>query len=540
MFDKFFFTERQEVLLRALNHPLGGWAMRRGMWIPDRRNEIVKVTPESVHVLLPDGRICATIYSNKQFAQALNRNYKPLWEVLHWWDMRIANRLFPAWNAGLDTYSSQPDGTGGLDNYIVSDVATTNLGTSATLSCGESNTGASTRRILIKFDFSSITAPVLVGNAALSLWQFSEESSNARDFKIYRQKRDWVETQSTWNIWKTSNNWSTAGGFHSDDCEQTAICSLNLGSAEGAGEKQWREWTLTSLDDMISGAWTNNGFMIKADTESNDAQFFRSSDYGTAGERPRMLMFYAPLVGISKLNGSSFLSARKVNGVSVTPISKVNGVSRPVPMPSVANPQTSSIGSGTSVTEAGYTPAAGNSRVVVAALALNPVGSGAHGFSFTFGGVAMTLLDSHGVIGGASIVVYYIKEADFPSTPADVVASWTNSNGAVLSVFTISNVDQTTPFDTVAKAAATSGTPSVGVSSADGDLVVDAVAMISLTTDSFVVGANQIIITSLHNGTGELVRGASSCEDGGSSITMSWTNTSSFSWAIMGWSVNPA
>lgn len=297
MFNADFFHEHQKALLGFLNSNIGG-AVRRSLWIPEYKNLVVKLSPNAAHVILPNGSVKAVLYSNKQYSQALHRNYKPLWEALHWWDMKLANKFLPAWNAGFDTYSSQPNDTAGLDNYIVQVLPTTNLGTNATLSVGESNTGSNdTRRILIKFDFSSITPPVTTSSVVFSLWQFTRESSNARDFKIYRQKRDWSETQSTWNIWKTSNNWSAAGGFHADDCEQTSIASLNLSATEAAGQKQWTGWTTSSVDEMINGSWTNNGFMIKADTELNDAQFFRSSDYATAGERPKLEITYLPSSG---------------------------------------------------------------------------------------------------------------------------------------------------------------------------------------------------------------------------------------------------
>lgn len=247
--------------------------------------------PDAAHFLLPDGQIKVILYSNKQYAQALHRNYKPLWEMLHWWDMRLANRFIPAWNAGFDTYSSQPDGTAGLDTYIQNNAATTNNDGDTRLFVGEFNSAASVLRTLIKFDFSTITPPVVTSSVIFSLWVDTDVSSNARDFKIYRQKRDWVENQATWNIWKTSNNWSTAGGFHSDDCEQTEISSRSMTATE-TGEKQWTSWTTTLLDEMINGAFTNNGFLIKADTEVDDGYAFRSSDHATAGERPKLVINY--------------------------------------------------------------------------------------------------------------------------------------------------------------------------------------------------------------------------------------------------------
>ena len=293
-FNSDFFVENQDTLLKCLNSPIG-WVIRNGLWVEDKHNLIVKITPDSVHRRLPDGRIRVNLFTTDQHAQAIRKNCKPIWDALHWWDLRFANKFMPAWNAGFDSYSSQPDGTAGLDTWIQSSAPTTNQGTATQIIVGESDAAAATYRSLIKFDFTSITPPVTTSSVVFSLWQFAESSSNTRTFQIYRQLRDWVETQATWNIWKTSNNWATAGGFDAADCEQTGIASLSLSSTEAAGEKQWTNWTTASLDAMINGSFTNNGFMVKADTELNDAHNFRSSDYATAGNRPKLAFTYTPV-----------------------------------------------------------------------------------------------------------------------------------------------------------------------------------------------------------------------------------------------------
>lgn len=209
--------------------------------------------------------------------------------------------------------------------------------------------------------------------------------------------------------------------------------------------------------------------------------------------------------------------------------------------PSTGNPQSNSIANGTSVSKTNYTPASGSNRIVVVELSLNPESSAPTSITVTFGGVSMTHVTSSPLANGlnCTVAMLYIREADFPSTPADVSASWTNSCGAVLNVYTIKDVNQTTPFGTVATATGNSTTPSVSVTSETGNLVVDAVAMVAFTSDTFTVGSGQTSISSLHSGAGESIRGACSYESGASSVTMSWSNSSSFTWAILGVSVNP-
>jgi hypothetical protein len=187
------------------------------------------------------------------------------------------------------TYTLQPDATAGLDNWLYEPTPTLNNGTSVDLYIGEDASSASRTRTLIKFDFSAIPASDVCTSAILSLWQYADQSANARTFRVYRQLRDWVEAQATWNIYKTSNNWATAGGFGAADCEQTDIGSLAMSATEANGEKQW---TLTNagVEGMWDGGLTNNGFLIMADTELNDRYVYRSSDYATAGERPKLVI----------------------------------------------------------------------------------------------------------------------------------------------------------------------------------------------------------------------------------------------------------
>ena len=148
-------------------------------------------------------------------------------------------------------------------------------------------------RTALEFDFSSLASPPTIpSSATLSLWETAEYSSNARTLRVYRLKRAWVESQITWNIYSTGNNWSSAGGFHVDDCEQTEIASRAFSATEANGEKQWTNFDLTLLRDMWDGTWTNNGWLLKADTELDDAYAFRSSDNTTSAERPKMVIVY--------------------------------------------------------------------------------------------------------------------------------------------------------------------------------------------------------------------------------------------------------
>lgn len=298
IFNDRFFEKHQLVLLFLLNLPLVGIVMRRALWIEDLIRPIVKITPSTYHVLIGWMRYKAVLYSNFQYAEALHYTLRWIWQAAHWWDAVIANPFHPQWNLGFDTYTSQPDGTGGKDTFIYQPAPTTPLGSATSLYIGEQNNGTGAiNRTLLAFDFSSL-AGALPSSMTLSLWSHNNLSSAAATFAAYRQKRNWVEAEATWNEYSTGNSWSTAGGFHTDDCEQSAHFSRSMSASEANGEKQWTlaspadDAALVRLKEMWNGTWPNYGWLFKATSELDNAYGYRSSDYATAGERPKMVIVY--------------------------------------------------------------------------------------------------------------------------------------------------------------------------------------------------------------------------------------------------------
>lgn len=188
----------------------------------------------------------------------------------------------------MTTLTLQPDGTAGVDTSITSGAPTTNNGTATTLNLGDRNDQVNARRVLIKFDLSTLPSDATITSAVLSLFCITDFSSNARTYRVYRLKRAWVESQATWNIYSTGNNWSTAGGFHVDDCEQTDIGSRAFSATETLNQFKDFALTPTTKADLDLG----NGWLIKADTETDDGYNFDSSDGATAGQRPKLVIEY--------------------------------------------------------------------------------------------------------------------------------------------------------------------------------------------------------------------------------------------------------
>jgi len=273
--------------LPYVNGPLG-FLFRHALWIPDRKHRVSRIDKNGHHLYLGDGKYRAVLYTCNQHIEAAYKNLDWFMRSAHTFDI-----MQPALNFGFDTYTSQPAEAASTDTMIIQESATTNYGTDAGLYIGENNGAAQLVRTLIQFDLTSLPTLYVPSTGTLSLWLYSNQSSNLRSYRMYRVIRNWVESEATWNIYSTGNNWATAGGYDASDCELTHVASTDLAAAASTGEKTW-DIDATSLEEMCNGIWTNHGWLMKNATEVNDQQRFRSSNYGTAGERPKLVFTYYP------------------------------------------------------------------------------------------------------------------------------------------------------------------------------------------------------------------------------------------------------
>lgn len=194
-----------------------------------------------------------------------------------------------------DEITFQPAEAAALDTFLSSKSPTTNYGTSDTFHVGESNADEDVWRGLIKFtQLSDATIPInaTVLEAILTLQVKSDYSSNTRTLRAYLLKRDWVEAQATWNIYSTGNNWATAGGFGAADCEQTDIGSVSVAADLVTGSLVNISLFPSALTPIVRGIRANQGFLLKRDTESNDAYVYYSSTESTESRRPKLYVKY--------------------------------------------------------------------------------------------------------------------------------------------------------------------------------------------------------------------------------------------------------
>lgn len=154
----------------------------------------------------------------------------------------------------------------------------------------------------------------------------------------------------------------------------------------------------------------------------------------------------------------------------------------------------------------------------------------------TYNGDAMTVIPSSTVSNGQYTVTSYGLIA--PDTGSNTIS--VTFTGSVFDfgagAISWTDADQATPFGTAATASGSDATPTVNVTSASGEIVSDALVIIHSGT--LTVDGSQ---SQRWNSTGAFgfIKYAGSTEAGATSTTMSWANSTSQDWAIVGVPVKP-
>jgi hypothetical protein len=180
------------------------------------------------------------------------------------------------------------------DTILDSATPTTNYDTRTTLEVGEHNAAVDTFRAWIKPDFSSVPAGAVFSSAILKLTPVGDFSDNARTMSAHRCLRDVVSTQATWNIWKTSNNWGTAGCSNSTNDYDGAVAIGTLSVPASPTLNTALEMTLSAaeLQKLFDGTYTNNGIILFVDTQTNDLIQYASRENATVAYRPIITLTY--------------------------------------------------------------------------------------------------------------------------------------------------------------------------------------------------------------------------------------------------------
>lgn len=188
----------------------------------------------------------------------------------------------------------QPDAATGEDVEIYSVIPTYNYGLLSGL-----NLQKDFVRSLIKFDLSSIPATAIISNATLTLYCHNYTAPGFTA-SMHRALTQWFEGQqsgaapdpgqdgSTWNLRNANGSlvWAGgAGGAGGSDWEASATISVVVGAINTAYDFS----VASDVSSFVAGS-SNYGWWILSD--STAANGFRSSDWTTPTQRPKLVVVY--------------------------------------------------------------------------------------------------------------------------------------------------------------------------------------------------------------------------------------------------------
>ena len=190
---------------------------------------------------------------------------------------------------------------GSTDNTITSNAPTTNYGAMTTYQLRPESVNS----LLIRFAiFAAEGGPVPDGatitSATLSLYKYW---GPAATFKASRLKKNWSESQSTWNLAATGTAWESAGALGASDVEGTADGQGSVGDAQVDGcstsgpwpEACWLHVDVTSGVQAFANGTPNYGWklaFVSGPNESNAKEFNSTENTSWPSLRPKLTITY--------------------------------------------------------------------------------------------------------------------------------------------------------------------------------------------------------------------------------------------------------
>jgi hypothetical protein len=180
----------------------------------------------------------------------------------------------------------------GIDTYIYQVDSTTNYGTEAYFRVNGNTTSTIKQHALINMPLTDLPAGATRTSATFSAYYYKYYvgNPNTASCTLYKIRRaDWGETTSTWNSYKTSTSWGTAGCIDTTtDIDTSLTAHTHFPASYG-----WMDWDVESI---IADAVTNSlnfNVRMNIDLQAWTACEFYSREYATdTTKRPKLVIEY--------------------------------------------------------------------------------------------------------------------------------------------------------------------------------------------------------------------------------------------------------
>jgi hypothetical protein len=286
-FTKNWFKDNQNTLLTLSNNKVTRNWFRRILRIENdcpKDKDIVKILPNCYTWRNSNGSYTTDFRTHNKFSKRLFYSFKPLWWVLHQWDIYIANNFCPQWNLGFDTLTVYPDAnpeTKTVDGYVAQNYGTSTGVSWNTLINAAGNVGAPSGsadvfvdiwfhnvdsqwrqlvRSIFLFDTSSLTSNAVIDSAIFSLRGYGKGDSSSISPNL-----------NVFSSAPASNTNLVAGDY--DSLGTTAFCDTAI-TYSGFSTSAYNNFTLNSTG-------------ISAISKTGISKFgVRNANYDVSGTAP--------------------------------------------------------------------------------------------------------------------------------------------------------------------------------------------------------------------------------------------------------------
>ena len=223
VFSKEWFIKYQRLLLLLANTSYGRdvFCINGNKSSINRKQRIIGIMPNYIVWENEDKSRSVEFRTNEKFGLRMSNEYKTIWKMMHWFDMKIANPLkVPELNFGFDTLTVYSGGATAVDGIVKRDIASelwatikAGAGTSADDTPGTVNNAFYTDatgtvdqygqliRSILTFDTSSLLSTYTI-NSALFSGRFADESGGGAGNSF--------ANQFSLNVYSSSPNSDTA------------------------------------------------------------------------------------------------------------------------------------------------------------------------------------------------------------------------------------------------------------------------------------------------------------------------------------------
>ena len=140
---------------------------------------------------------------------------------------------------------------------------------------------------VIKWDISAIPSGEIIQSASITFTVFS---STGDVYEVYEMKRDWVESQATWNEYASGSSWETGGAQGSLDRGTTVLGTIT--GSTGSQTINLNSSGIALVQSWVDNPSSNFGITIQDYAGASDGMDFYSSEYATASWRPTFTVQY--------------------------------------------------------------------------------------------------------------------------------------------------------------------------------------------------------------------------------------------------------